>query len=291
MRSNGRVSPQSKLPPLDRLDLRVDPALATPRYLQLRDALRASLIDLGWPADEPIPSERTLMRLTGLSRMTVRQAVGELTSAGLLRWQHGRGTFLVPTPVEQEVQGVYSFTDGVARQGRTPSSTLLAREIRPATAEEAEALALAPGDPLIRLTRLRLVDDEPVIVDIVRIPRDLVPGLMTADLSGSLYGLLGGELGRPPLRSTDTLEAAAAVAELAGWLGVRPGSPLILMRRLSFTTGDVPLELTEEYARPDRLRYRITLVSEPPIIELTPGAGREGSGHERGGTRMRRGRP
>lgn len=282
MRSNGRVSPQSKVPRPGQLDLRVDAALPTPRYLQLRDALRAALVDRAWPVDAPIPSERALMRLTGLSRTTVRQAVGELTSAGLLHRQHGRGTFLVPIPVEQEVQGVYSFTDRVTRQGRTPSSTLLAREIRPATAEEAEALALTTGDPLIRLTRLRLVDGEPVIVDIVRIPHDLVPGLMTADLSGSLYGLLRGELGRPPLRSTDTLEAVAASAELAGWLGVRPGSPLILMRRLSFTTGDVPLELTEEYARPDRLRYRITLVSEPPFIELTRGAG-----HERGGDDMR----
>ena len=276
MRSNGRVSPQSKLPPLDQLDLRVDDAVATPRYRQLRDALRAALIDRGWPLDRPIPSERALMRQTGLSRSTVRQAVGELTAAGLLHRQHGRGTYVVPTPVEQEVHGVYSFTDRVIRQGRIPSSTLLARVVRPATAEEAEALAVAVGDPLIRLTRLRLVDDEPVIVDIVRIPHDLVPRLMTADLSGSLYGLLGGELGRPPLRSTDTLEAVAASAELAGWLGVRSGSPLILMRRLSFTTGDVPLELTEEYARPDRLRYRITLISEPPFIELTRDAAQGG---------------
>ena len=277
MRSNGRVSPHPKLPPLERLDLRVDAALATPRYLQLRDALRAALTDLSWPADEPIPSERALMRLTGLSRTTVRQAVGELTSSGVVRRQHGRGTFLVPAPVEQEVQGVYSFTDRVVRQGRTPASTLLSREIRPATAEEAEALAVAPGDPLIRLTRLRKVDDEPVIVDVVRVPHALVPGLMTADLSGSLYALLAGALDRPPLRSTDTLEAVVASPELAGWLGVRPGSPLILMRRLSLTTGDVPLELTEEYARPDRLRYRITLVSQPPIIELTQGASEGGS--------------
>ena len=271
MRSNGRVSPHPKPANLDRLDLTVDAALATPRYLQLRDALRAALTDPGWPVDEPIPSERALMRVTGLSRTTVRQAVGELTSTGFLRRQHGRGTFLVPTPVEQEVQGVYSFTDRVTRQGRTPSSTLLAREIRPASAEEAEALAVTVGEPLIRLVRLRRVDDEPVIVDVVRIPHALVPGLMDVDLSGSLYGLLRGELGRPPVRSTDTLEAVTASAELAGWLGVRPGSPLILMRRLSLTTDDVPLELTEEYARPDRLRYRITLVSEPPFIELTRG--------------------
>ena len=276
MRSNGRVSPHPKPANLGRLDLSVDANLATPRYLQLRDALRAALTDRSWPVDEPIPSERALMRLTGLSRTTVRQAVGELTSTGFLRRQHGRGTFLVPTPVEQEVQGVYSFTDRVTRQGRTPSSTLLAREVRPASAEEAEALAVTVGEPLIRLVRLRRVDDEPVIVDVVRIPHALVPGLMAADLSGSLYGLLSGELGRPPVRSTDTLEAVAASAALAGWLGVRPGSPLILMRRLSLTTGDVPLELTEEYARPDRLRYRITLVSEPPFIELTPGSAEHG---------------
>jgi len=249
-------------------ELLIDAGRAVPFYQQLMDQLRARIAAGEWPPGQAIPSERELMRRAGLSRMTVRQAVAELTHEGLLRRDHGRGTFVVSPRVLQEVRGVYSFSDRVRAQGRVPSARLLARDVVAATDEQAAVFATEPGEPLIRMVRQRLVDGDPVIVDIVHIPHRLCPALMEADLSGSLYDLLIEHYDLPPLRSTDTLEAVAATPELAVGLEVAPGAPLILMRRLALTRGDVPLESTEEYARPDRCRYRITLVAEPPLIEL-----------------------
>ena len=254
----------------------IDPSRPAPFYRQLGEQLRSRIAAGAWGPGRAIPSERELMRSTGLSRMTVRQAVAELTHEGLLRRDHGRGTFVVSPGVAQAVRGVYSFSDGVRALGRTPSSRLLIREVVPATDEQATALALETGEPVIRLVRLRLVDDLPAMVDAAAIPLRLCPDLLTADLSGSLYALLRDDYGLPPLRSTDTLEAMAATAELSAALDIAPGSPLILMRRLALTHDDVPLELTEEYARPDRCRYRISLVAEPPTIELTSGVPRGG---------------
>lgn len=248
----------------------VDPERPVPYYRQLKEHLRARIAGGEWAFDRPIPSERELMRLTSLSRMTVRQAVAELTHEGMLRRDHGRGTFVVSPRVHQEVRGVYSFTDRVQAQGRTPTTRMLTREIVPATDEQAALLVIEPGEPLIRLLRLRLVDDEPVIVDLVHIPHRLCPGLLEADLSGSLYRVLIERFDLPPLRATDTIEAVGAAGELAAALDVAEGAPLILMRRLAVTRDDVPLELTEEYARPDRCRYRMSLVAEPARIELTP---------------------
>lgn len=247
----------------------IDPNRPATFYRQLKDQLRAQITAGAWAPGQAIPSERELMRATGLSRMTIRQAVAELTHEGLLRRDHGRGTFVVSPGVAQEVHGVYSFSAGMRAQGRTPSSRLLARELAYASDEQSTALALDPGERVIRLTRLRLVDGLPAMVDIAAIPYRLCPDLMEADVSGSLYALLRDVYGLPPLRSTDTLEATAATDELAAALEVPPGSPLTLMRRLALTHDGVPLELTEEYARPDRCRYRISLVAEPPTIELT----------------------
>ncbi len=249
----------------------IDPNRPAPFYRQLKDQLRERIAAGEWAPGQTIPSERELMRATGLSRMTVRQAVAELTHEGLLRRDHGRGTFVVSPGVAQEVHGVYSFSEGMRAQGRTPSSRLLARDLVHATDEQATALALDPGERVIRITRLRLIDGLPAMLDVAALPYRLCPDLLRADLSGSLYALLRAEYDLPPVRSTDTLEAVAATPEQAVALEVAPGSPLILMRRLALTHDDVPLELTEEYARPDRCRYRISLVAEPPTIELAFG--------------------
>lgn len=247
----------------------IAPEIGVPRYQQLQTQLRMMIDSGALRAGKAIPSERELMRRTGLSRMTVRQAVAELTHEGLLRRDHGRGTFVVPPVVQQEVQGVYSFSDRVRAQGRVPSTRVLLAERIPASDEQATTLALSPGAPLFRLVRLRLVDDFPTMLDVTLLPAQAFPGLLEHDLTGSLYAILAARYAQRPVRSTDTLEAIAAPEEVASALEVHSGEPLILMRRLALSADGQPIELTEEYGRPDRCRYRISLVSEPPFIELT----------------------
>lgn len=248
-----------------------------PRYRRLADELRARIAGGDWPIDAAIPSERELVRATGLSRITVRQALAELAHEGLLRRDQGRGTFVVATGVAQEIRGVYSFTERVRAQGRTPSTRLLERAVRPASDEEATMLGLEPGEAVVHLLRLRRVDGRPVMLDVVRIPHRRCPALADDDIDGSLYAFLA-ERGVPPLRSTDTLTAVGAPAAVAAALGVAAGAPLSVMRRLAVTHDDVPIEWTEEYARPDACRYVMRLVAEGPALELVAAGDAAGGG-------------
>ena len=253
--------------PAHDLTFSLDASRPAPLYQQLSDGIRR-LVLASWPADSAIPSERELMRLTGLSRMTVRQAIDTLTRDGLLYRIHGRGTFIVPERVDQDMRGVYSFSERIRSQGRVPSTRLISRGEVGASEEEAELLRIEPGAPLYRLVRLRYIDEEPAVADIVRLPAGLCPGLLRHDLTISLYGLLTTEYNLPPLRSTDTLEAIGAPREVAEPLGVKIGTPLTLMRRIATTHGELPIELTEEYARSDRMRYRLQLYADP-LIEVS----------------------
>jgi GntR family transcriptional regulator len=257
--------------PAHDLTFSLDASRPAPLYQQLSDGIRRQVLASKWPVDSAIPSERELVRLTGLSRMTVRQAIDGLTREGLLYRIHGRGTFIVPERVDQDMRGVYSFSERIRAQGRVPSTQLISRSEVGASDEETELLRIQPGAPLYRLVRLRCIDDEPAVVDVVRLPAERCPGLLRHDLTISLYALLTTEYNLPPVRSTDTLEAVGAPREVAEPLGVKVGAPLSLMRRVATTHGGLPIELTDEYARSDRMRYRLQLYADP-LIEASPHA-------------------
>lgn len=245
------------------LRIALDHSLAVPLYQQLSDCIRQQVVELNWPPANPIPSERELMRITGLSRMTVRQAIDSLTREGLLTRVHGRGTFVVPDRVDQDLAGVYSFSERMRSQGWDVTTVVTRAVEAPATDEEALQLGLDPGAHVFRLTRIRSIDDEPLVVNKVWLPAHLLPGLLDHDLTSSLYGILENVYEHPPLRSIDTLEAIGAPKDIARILGLRPGAPITLVRRVATTYGEVPIEMTEEYARSDRMRYQLQQWADP----------------------------
>src|SRR6188472_3087921 len=180
------------------ITLSVDPSRPVPLYQQLSEGLRQLVILQEWPVDSAIPSERELMRLTGLSRMTVRQAIDALTREGLLRRVHGRGTFIVPDRVDQDLSGVYSFSQRMLSEGILIRTVLVEATERPATAEEAEILGLAPEAPVFWLIRVRQIEGDPLVVNRVVLPANRFPGLLEHDLNGSLYGLMTDLYDSPP---------------------------------------------------------------------------------------------
>ena len=235
----------------------LDASRTAPLYQQLSEDLRSMIVKSNWPADSAIPSERELMRMTGLSRMTVRQAIDSLTREGLLQRIHGRGTYIVPVQVEQDINGVFSFSEQIRAQGRSVTTILLESTESGATFDELATLELSEEQTIFRVTRLRLIDGDPVCINYSRIPAHMFPGLLEHDLTGSLYGIWTNHYNCPPTHSIDTVAATGAARDIAPLLGVKTGTALSLVRRVARTHGGVPIELTEEFARPDRLRYRL----------------------------------
>jgi DNA-binding GntR family transcriptional regulator len=248
----------------------VDPSRPVPLYQQLSEGLRQLVRLQEWPVDSAIPSERELMRLTGLSRMTVRQAIDALSREGLLRRVHGRGTFIVPERVDQDLAGVYSFSQRMLSEGILIRTVVVEATERPATDAEAEILGLEPNAPVYWLIRLREIEGDPLVVNKVVLPAYRFPDLLEHDLTGSLYGYMTEIYGLPPLTSIDTMEAVAAPRDVADLLGVKSGSPISLVSRTARTIGGIPIEITEEFARSDRMRYRLQQWANP-VLERSVG--------------------
>lgn len=136
-----------------------------------------------------LPGERELSARWQVARMTIRRAVDVLIAEGFLERRHGSGTYIVPQPLVRSL-GLTSFSHDMRERGLVPGSRLLSLSSRVATADQAAELQISVGSSIVRISRLRLGNDEALAVETVWIPKAFVPGLTSADLNGSLYRLL-----------------------------------------------------------------------------------------------------
>lgn len=230
-----------------------------PLYYQLKEILRQEIESGTWQPDQQIPTEADLCRQYGVSRATVRQALAVLVSEGVLYRRQGRGTFVSPAKVEQNLLGFYSFTREMVERGWAPSSRVLSADVVKARTGTARLLGIQPGAPVVRLVRLRLVRDEPLILETTYLPSDLCPGLENEDLERQLlYDVLTKKYGLKLTGAKKYVEPVLVDQYEAQILGVKRGSPALLLERVTYAD-QRPVALCKWVVRGDRCRHYIDL--------------------------------
>jgi DNA-binding GntR family transcriptional regulator len=231
-----------------------------PLYLRVYRLIADEIASGNLGPGDRLPSERDLTERLGVSRATVRRALGELAEDGLVEASAGRGSFVATGPLVEPPNELLSFTELGGRHGLQATARVLRLESRPATIEEAEAFGVAPGADLVELERLRLLDEVPVAVDATRFPLARVPGALTTDFAAaSLYDLLE-QSGFPPVRAAYTVEALPAPEREGALLGIRRGEPVLVAETAAYDPSDRLVELARTHYRSDRYRFRATLV-------------------------------
>jgi GntR family transcriptional regulator len=231
-----------------------------PKHAQLR-AILLDLAENHLGPDAQIPSERELIQRYGVSRITVREAVGQLVAEGRLNRIHGKGTFVSRERVVSQLH-LASFTDEMRRRGLDPATLVRSvAEETPSPAAQA-ALGLADRETAWRVERLRLAGGIPMALDIGWYPTRLLPGLVAQDLSGSLYELMASKYGLAIDSAEQTVWADVADRRTAGELGVPSGAPLMLFRRTS-SAGSTTVEHITSWYRGDRYQVHLTLTRNP----------------------------
>ncbi|MGT2463593.1 GntR family transcriptional regulator [Sinomonas atrocyanea] len=222
---------------------------SVPKHEQLRSIiLRLAKEELA-PGDR-LPSERALMDAYGVSRITVRAAIGRLVTEGHLVRAPGKGTFVADSAIQSTLH-LASFTQEMEGRGLTASTVVLTAEQSAAPEDTAEALGLAPGTEAIHLRRLRLADGRPVSVDDAWYHPVHAAGLLGIDLTGSVYKALATEFGHQIDRARQTVRAEGAPSDIGVLLGTGTGAPILFFNRVSYS-GELPIEHARSWYRSDR---------------------------------------
>lgn len=217
----------------------------SPLYRQIKELIVRSLQAGEWKPSEAIPSEIELAARYKVSQGTVRKAIDELAGENLLVRRQGKGTF-VATHAEAGTQ--YRFLrlqPDEGPMGGMRRRLLDCRRLR-APADVARALDLKGSDQALRVRRLLLAGDGPVVLDDIWLPAALFKGLSAERLSnyrGAMYAFFETEFGVRMIRAEEKIRAVAALPEDAELMAVPAGTPLLSVERLSYTYGDKPVEL------------------------------------------------
>jgi GntR family transcriptional regulator len=210
---------------------------------------------------EVLPSERELCERYGVSRPTLRQATHDLVRDGHLVVRRGVGTFVAQPRVRQQLGNVLGFTEKMTRSGRRASTRVLERGVHQGStldASVAAELRLKSDASVLRVVRLRLADDLPVMVETMHISPDRFPGIEDLDLEkASLYQALRKQYDIKIVQLRESLEPVLLTQADARLLNTRARSASIQATITSFDQGGRPVEHTVSRVRGDSSQYYI----------------------------------
>lgn len=228
-----------------------------PLYCQLAEAIEEKINNGTWKKGEKIPSERELSLIYNMSRITVRNAIDELSRQGKLEKIQGKGTFVLSKSIVQNLGNVYSFSKEMEKQGKISSTKLIHREIIKADLKLAEHLGIEENDQVIYLERLRCADESvPIMIEKTYFPLDRYGFVLNIDLERkSLYKSLEKDYGCRINKAVETFKACELNTLECKALGCKKHQYGLLVKRTSYCD--------------DRLVCYSTIVSKGDIFEFT----------------------
>lgn len=231
-----------------------------PLYYQLESILREKILSGEWGEGHQVPTESRLVSLYGVSRITVRQALSSLADDGLVERIQGRGTYVTKRkPIKGTIRLTGFLEDLMAMGIETRVRMIEFKKIKAAPIE-AEQLAVAAGDPIWQMKRVRSVKDSPYSYIVSYLPEEIGDQIMPEDLShGSLLKLLEDKLGIGLGEASQVINAALADGYTSGLLRTKVGAPLLSIERRVSTIDGRPVEFVRTLYRADMYCYSVRL--------------------------------
>lgn len=223
--------------------------------------IRANISSGSWQPHYRLKAEPELAAELGISRGTLRRAIGTLVAEGLLVHARGRGTFVTSTVIEPAIaQKLSTLSEDLAAMGITWNTRVIAAELIVAPAPTASLLDIPTGGRVLRLVREGRTSTGPVAHLTNYVRADLTPGIEEIDFTAtSLFSVLEHHYGLAIESGRRTFAAVAAPEDVSETLGLPAGAPLQYLEQITYLADGRPIEYSDVWIDSSKLRVSVLL--------------------------------
>jgi GntR family transcriptional regulator len=226
-----------------------------PLYYQVREKIREDIEKNGQRPGTMVPSEAELCSKFQVSRITVRRALSDLVTEGLLTRERGRGTFITEPRIERNFASDVSFARDMLNSGYSPASRDVSVSTESCSPYMAGILSVRPGDSIVRISRTHIVAGEPVMRQETLLPQVLCAGVSTHEFAENpLFLVLEDRCGLHFERVRTSIVPTLLSNEDAALLDASPGSPALFAEQELFTDRGSCV-VSRSTVRGDRCRF------------------------------------
>ncbi|MGC1551121.1 MAG: GntR family transcriptional regulator [Rhodanobacter sp.] len=244
--------------------MNTSPAESSPLYARVEATLASEISTGSLPPGHQLPAEDSLISRFAVSRTTVRKAIENLVTRGLVEIRRGKGTFVTEPKIRQDLTELTGFVEDMMSLGRHPSARLLDKRPIPADKTVAQHLGLSLGTLVYRIERIRLADGVAMSFDETYLPLEIGEKIANEDLEAEpIFALLEDKYDLPLIEAQYQLEAITADERVARVLGIEVGSPIFLIERTSYAKEQRPIDYEKLYYRGDLIKF-VTRLSRRP---------------------------
>ncbi|MBO0471213.1 GntR family transcriptional regulator [Enterococcus sp. DIV0242_7C1] len=232
-----------------------------PKYEEIADTIRERIKNNVYKADTLLPNQTDLVKEFGVSRMTVKKAIGILVMEGLLYSQRGSGTKVLNRSFWDKDTSPANEYGGLSKQmderHKDLKSQVILFEVEFPTQEVQERLAISEEQPVYKIIRLRILENEPFILEHTYMPCDLVPGLTTDILKKSIYTYVKEELSLNFAGAYRNIQASKSDEYDQNYLNCKIDDPVLEVQQVVYLKNGRPIEFSCSRNRYDQRGYSI----------------------------------
>ncbi|WP_207695756.1 GntR family transcriptional regulator [Enterococcus sp. DIV0212c] len=232
-----------------------------PKYEEIADTLRERIKNNFYKTDTLLPNQTDLVKEFNVSRMTVKKAIGILVMEGLLYSQRGAGTKVLNRSFWDKDTSPVNEYDGLSKQmqerHKNLKSQVILFEVEFPSKEVQDRLAISEEQPVYRIIRLRILENEPFILEHTYMPCDLIPGLTTEILQESIYSYIKEQLSLDFAGAYRNIQADKSDDYDQQYLNCKKEDPVLEVQQVVYSKGGRPIEFSCSRNRYDQRSYSV----------------------------------
>jgi len=231
-----------------------------PYYIQIYSELKFRIESMVYKPNEILPSESDLVKEFSVTRVTVRSAIKKLKDEGRIHTEKGRGSYVNPPKLVQNLDKIYSIGIGQEGKGYRLESKIIEFYKETSNSFIQKNLQLGPKDAVIVIKIVRCLEGIPAVVQISYIPVSKVPQIEITDLlKSSIYDVLENKYNIKLKKATEYLDPILSDAYYSKLLEVDINTSLFMTERITYSDFDRPIEFRKCFIRSDKFRFSVEL--------------------------------